>query len=660
MRTRRVRPAVLGVLLLLAPAACGGAGPGGRVLVLGIDGADPDTLDLLMSEGKLPNFARIRQGGAYGRLESRLPLLSPVVWTTIATGKTPDQHRIGHFVAVNPVTGEQLPVTSQMRKAQALWNVASDAGRKVAVVGWWATWPAERVNGAVVSDHLCYHFLFDDAFAQRAPAAAPEVPGGTGNTYPPGLEAEIAPLVRRPFDVGWEEAARFVDVPAEEFSRPFSFEDPLGHFRWALAAADTHVGVGLRLWEEDRPDLLMVYVEGVDSASHLFGHLFRARGLAGELSEQQRRYGRAVEAMYLHADAILGRAIEALDRRTTLVVLSDHGFRLGELPDDPSRTRDMRRVSERYHTLEGILYLYGAGVKSRTRIEDASILDVAPTILALLDLPAAVDMPGKVLAAALRGVTPPERVATYETGAAAGTDAASGSRADPEILEKLRSLGYLEAASPSGDRNLAAVLFSEGRYAEAAAAYEALVARDPNDGALRASLAGALGALGRYDDALREIDAAVRLQPLNPEAHHNRAVIHERRGDVAAAVADYEAALRYAPDYEPARRALRRLRGTDRPFQPRTPEEAEAFSLAERASLAARRGDYEEAGRLLDQAERTAPRLALVHQYRSNVAYLKGDRAAAAAALRRGLEIEPDNALFRENLKRLEAERARP
>jgi hypothetical protein len=45
-----------------------------------------------------------------------------------------------------------------------------------------------------------------------------------------------------------------------------------------------------------------------------------------------------------------------------------------------------------------------------------------------------------------------------------------------------------------------------------------------------------------------------------------------------------------------------------------------------------------------------------VYQYRSNVAYLMGDREAAIEALRRGLEAEPDNALFRENLKRLMAE----
>src|SRR4029453_9187358 len=115
----------------------------GRVIVLGLDGMDPDTVDLMLSEGQLPNFARLRREGAYGRLASSAPMLSPILWTTIATGKLPVDHRITHFVATNPKTGAEVPVTSQMRRVKALWNVLSEHERRVAVVGWWATWPAE-------------------------------------------------------------------------------------------------------------------------------------------------------------------------------------------------------------------------------------------------------------------------------------------------------------------------------------------------------------------------------------------------------------------------------------------------------------------------------------------------------------------------------------
>ncbi len=643
---------LLATALGLLAAGCGLGAPEGRVLVLGLDGMDPRVVDLLMSEGKMPSFARMRQEGAYGILKSSKPLLSPVIWTTIATGKTPDQHHIGHFTAVNQVTGEQLPVTSQMRRAKALWNMASERERKVSVIGWWATWPAETVKGTIISDHLCYHFLFDGGFAEGGPD-----PGG--KTWPADLLADVAPMVIRPGDLTPEDVAPFVHVSAEEFARPFTFQDDLGHFKWALATARSYRDIGLHLWKRDEPDLMMLYIEGTDSTSHLFGHLFRAEGLAGELAEQQRRYGGAVEQMYVEADRIVGKFLEALDEETTLIVVSDHGFSLGQLQDDPSRTRDMRRVSEKFHTPEGIIYMFGNRVKTYTRLEDAAILDVAPTALALMGLPPASDMPGRVLTEAV-DLEAPVRVPSWESGDREGVEVAGGDKeVDEEILERLRSLGYLDAESPTGDRNLAAVLFESGKHEEAAAAYVKLVEKDPEDGGLRTSLAGALGALGRYDEAIEQLQKAIDLQPLNPEAYHNRAVIHERRGDGAAAVHDYQTALRYNPQYQPSRDSLVRLGAPERPAAPSTPEQQRAWKLAEEAGAVARRGDYRTAMARLDEAQRIAPDFALVYQYRSNVAYLMGDREAAITALKKGLALEPDNALFKENLKRLQEQTAR-
>jgi predicted AlkP superfamily phosphohydrolase/phosphomutase/Flp pilus assembly protein TadD len=616
-----------------------------RVIVLGIDGADPEVIDQLLAEGKLPNFARLRRDGAYGPLASSRPMLSPILWTTIATGRLPADHGIGHFVAVNAKTGERLPVTSQMRRVKAIWNLASDAGRTVGVVGWWATWPAETVLGAIVSDHTCYHFLFDEG-AQGDVRAI-------GTVHPPELHDEIAPLVRRPTDIGADEAAAFVNVPAADFERPFAFDDDLGHFRWALATADTYRRIGLRLWGRETPDLLLVYVEGVDSTSHLFGHLHRVAGLGGELAEQQRRYGGTVEAMYAYADGIVGDFLDGLDGRTTLVVLSDHGFELGALQDDPSKTRDMRRVSERFHRLDGILYLYGHQVRRGRRIDGATLLDVTPTVLALLGLPPAADMPGRVLDEAITA-PPIARVATHERGPAGPAASGAGDASvDPMVLERLRALGYLDAVSPLGDRNMAGMLFESGRYADAADAYRRLVDAEPESGSLRASLAAALASLGRYDEALAQLAEAIRLTPVNPEAHHNRAAIFERQGRREDAIAEYRAALRYDPSYEPSRRALDRLGVVVRDAAPGTPAEQLAATMAERASVAARKGSYDEALGLLDEAARIAPRFARVHQYRANVLYLMGNVAGARAALERALEIEPDNALYRANLERL-------
>lgn len=616
-----------------------------RVIVLALDGMEPTAIDLLMSEGKMPNFARLRQGGAYGKLISSKPILSPIIWTTVATGRAPADHRVGHFVAVNEKTGEELPVTSQMRAVKALWNIFSEAGKKVGVVGWWATWPAESVNGALVSDHTCYHFLFDDG------AEGPRDP--TGITYPPDLHERLAPMIRRPASVTHDELSRFVDVTADEVAEPFRFDDDLAHFKWAYATAESYRAIGQHLWRQDDPDLLMVYVEGTDSVSHLFGHLFRAEGLAGELAEQQRRYGRTVEEMYVYADGVVGEFLDLMDDDTTLIVLSDHGFQLGALPDDPSKTRDMRRVSEKFHNLEGILYAYGNQVKARGRFDRPVLVDVAPTILALAGLSPARDMPGRVLDEGFEVARGERTVASYEDGAAVARASGGDAAVDPAILERLRALGYLDAESPTGERNLAGLLFEEGRYREAADAYRELIAAQPEDGAARASLAGVLGAMGQYDEALRQLDEATRLAPLNPEGYHNRAVILEKLGRREEAVDQYREALRYSPAYEPSLRALARLGVAESPGEPASGDAKRALELAEQASAAARRGDYGGAMQLLDDAEKLAPDVALIHQYRANVAFLMGDRERARAALRRALEIEPDNALFRTNLEKL-------
>ncbi len=670
MRKPHLPRLLTSALLLLALGSCGRPQPDGhRVLILGLDGLDPRAVDLLMAEGKMANFKRLRQGGAFGKLLSTKPLLSPIIWTTIATGKRPDVHGIGHFTAIDNATGEKRPVTSRMRRVKALWNIASEARREVAVVGWWATWPAEKIRGNLVSDHTAYHFLFAEGFSQEPPSAA--------DTYPAELAQRIAPLLRRPSDLPFAEIAPFAHFdPAEAARRralPFDFNDELRHLEWALATAKSYRDIGLELWNRDQPDLEMVYIEGTDSLAHLFGHLFRTEGLSGDLARQQRLYGDAVEQMYLLADAIVGQYLDALDDRSTLVVLSDHGFNLGTLHDNPNLTADMRRVSERFHNIEGVLYLYGRGIQPGGKIERPAILDIAPTVLTLLGLPAASDMPGRILDEVLSEEPAAPRVASYESAAGDGPSATSSEQTaaiDQAVLERLKSLGYLggagssgeagktgpaaEESSPTGERNLAGILFEEGKYREAARLYKKLIENDPGDASLRTSFAGTLGALNRYDEAIEQLRLAIKIDPLNIEAYHNRAVIAEHRGDVESAIADYRQALRYAPDFAPSRTALRRLTGRATVDEPRTAGERQAFALADRASDAARRGDYDQAWELLDQAVAIAPEYPLIYQYRANVAYLRGDREAAIRSLQKALRLEPDNVLFQQNLQHLQ------
>jgi hypothetical protein len=69
-----------------------------KTIVLGLDGFDPAITERLIEEGKLPNLARLRASGSYRRLRTTFPALSPVAWSTFATGVSPAKHNIFDFL----------------------------------------------------------------------------------------------------------------------------------------------------------------------------------------------------------------------------------------------------------------------------------------------------------------------------------------------------------------------------------------------------------------------------------------------------------------------------------------------------------------------------------------------------------------------------------
>ena len=78
------------------------------------------------------------------------------------TGVSPLEHRILDFLRVNPATHQREPITSDERAVPAIWNMATAGRRKVGALGFWATYPAETVNGLMVSDRL-FTFLYSEA-----------------------------------------------------------------------------------------------------------------------------------------------------------------------------------------------------------------------------------------------------------------------------------------------------------------------------------------------------------------------------------------------------------------------------------------------------------------------------------------------------------------
>src|SRR5438477_5928489 len=126
-----------------------------RLLLVGWDAADWKVIHPLLAKGEMPNLAALIRDGVHGNLATIVPPLSPMLWTSIATGKRPFKHGI-HGFAEPTQDGQGIqPVTNLSRKCKAIWNILNQHGLRSTVIGWWPSHPAEPLNGVTVSDH--YH-----------------------------------------------------------------------------------------------------------------------------------------------------------------------------------------------------------------------------------------------------------------------------------------------------------------------------------------------------------------------------------------------------------------------------------------------------------------------------------------------------------------------
>src|SRR3954467_9646281 len=123
-----------------------------KLLIVGWDAADWKIIDPLLARGQMPVLASLLKTGCRADLATLDPVLSPILWTSIATGKTADQHGILNFVEPDPSGADLRPVSVTSRKVKAVWNILTQEGYKTHLVGWWPSHPAEPINGICVSN----------------------------------------------------------------------------------------------------------------------------------------------------------------------------------------------------------------------------------------------------------------------------------------------------------------------------------------------------------------------------------------------------------------------------------------------------------------------------------------------------------------------------
>lgn len=131
-----------------------------RVLLIGLDGFSPDLVSKWLSEGRLPHLARLSAHGVLGPLRGVVPPVTYPAWTSCVTGVNPGRHGMLDFTGMIAGRYALRFLNSSDRKAPALWNILSDAGKRVCVLGVPGTYPPEPVNGILLSG-------FDSPVASR-------------------------------------------------------------------------------------------------------------------------------------------------------------------------------------------------------------------------------------------------------------------------------------------------------------------------------------------------------------------------------------------------------------------------------------------------------------------------------------------------------------
>src|SRR5262245_5952638 len=433
-----------------------------RILLIGLDGADWDTLGPLIAAGRMPNVKSLVDHGAYGPLRSYDPMISPLLWTTIVTGVGPDAHGVADFQAIDEATGRRVPITSRFRKVKAAWDILSESGKSSGFVAWWASYPAEKVKGFQVSNLVVFQTLRPRAPGSTAPA---------GITYPPEYFEQILPEMPTSADLTYEEVAQVLHIDRAEFEaglkdvlKPPASDEGQENRRLAqrpvplaisiLAGSKNYAAIASDLAAR-RLDLTAVYFEGIDMMGHRFQHCMPPR-MAICPEEDYRRYKDAVTGFYVKQDALIGDIVRAAGTGTTVMVVSDHGFKTGG-----SRPEVLPFTTEQpveWHRENGIFILSGPAARRGRMAPRATLFDIMPTLLYLLGLPSSEEMPGRVLAEAIdpafASAHPARTIPSYERigGARATTVVASspGTReAEEELLANLRALGYI-GGDPAG------------------------------------------------------------------------------------------------------------------------------------------------------------------------------------------------------------------
>lgn len=347
-----------------------------RAIFLGFDGLDPRITERLMAEGQLPNFAKLRGMGSYSRLRTTFPALSPVAWSTFATGVNPGRHNIFDFLSrdlrtyVPELSSARVTKKSVefRRRSESFWKILGRHGVTSTILRVPITFPPEEFDGRLLSAMCTPDLRGSQGTFSRFTEPAGELEGPAGETIPFLVRDSFLEIqgARFALDEGvytpWVHLrfpsargiARFLLTTTGGFSlycTPVQIDPedpamPISHPRWyaiylaKLLGAFATLGMAEDTWAlnegaiDQAAFLEQAWSIQKERETMFFSALDRApRGVVACVFDTTDRVQHmcfhqpdVIEPMYVDMDRILGQTLRYVDPGTALFVLSDHGF----------------------------------------------------------------------------------------------------------------------------------------------------------------------------------------------------------------------------------------------------------------------------------------------------------------------------------------------
>jgi predicted AlkP superfamily phosphohydrolase/phosphomutase/tetratricopeptide (TPR) repeat protein len=615
-----------------------------KVLLIGWDAADWKVINPLLDQGLMPTLDDFINHGVMGNLATLRPILSPMLWNSIATGKRPNKHGIHGFMEPDTQNGGIRPVSSTSRKVKALWNILTQRGFKTHVLGWFAGHPAEPINGISVSD------LFPYATApQDQPWPLPP-----GAVHPESLRDTFAELRMHPADV--TEAAILPWIPrAAEVDQ----EKDKGLMSFAKILSENCSIHNAATWilQNEPWDFMAVYYNGIDHFCHGFMHYHPPR-MEGIPEDRYEIYKDVVNGAYRFHDMMLETLLNLAGPEATVLLVSDHGFHSDHLrprgiPAEPAGPAVQHRPF-------GIFCMKGPHVQQDERIYGATLLDVTPTILTLFGLPVGADMDGRVLVQAFEEPPQIARIPSWEQELGECGMHPSDLRMDPAaaqaVLQQFVALGYIQPPSEDQSKavasavreanyNLARDYLDCGRPDDALPLLEDLAKNDPKQTRFQMHLAQCYLALSRRAEAKQILEALITADLNPPEADAVKAEQADQAETVQAAENAQQAE---SPQAETARTETPETTAPDSatPEAPRSQEKQPTprpWADLLMGVIHFEEGNMDEALASLLKAEQSDPRLPNLH-LRIGETYLRQKRTDDAdRAFQQALDIDGDS-----------------